>query len=118
MSRPPKRRPGGQPGNQNARRHGFYSEHLPPAARKTYEEALELGPANLEHEVAICRQRLTDLINAAPQQIDLLTRLVNSLARLCATHFHLNQSDTDQLTTAMRNVLADIEATLGPKGDD
>lgn len=115
--KPPKRRPGGQPGNQNAFRHGFYSRHLDDAGRRTYAEALELGPTNLEHEVAICRERLTRLVNAAPDRIDLLTKLVNSLARMAATHFHLSGSDSDRLAHAMTNVLHDIEATLG-KGED
>ena len=47
----------------------------------------------------------------------MLAKLVNALARLAATHFHLSGSDTERLTSAMTNVLADIEATLGPKGD-
>lgn len=114
----PKRKPGGQPGNTNALKHGFYSEALAEAARAKYEEARERGPIDLSEEVAICRERLYRLIEASPDRIDLLARLVNGLARLAATHFHLTGSDADRLTTAMHNVLQDIEATLGPKGDD
>lgn len=114
--RPPKRRPGGQPGNQNAFKHGLYSHHLDEAGRAVYEEALRLGPADLSREVAICRQRLDELIKHEPEQIELLTKLVNSLARLAATHFHLSGTDTERLTRAMTNVLHDIEATLG-KGE-
>ena len=57
------------------------------------------------------------LINADPENVDLITRGLSRLARLAATHFHLNAKDETSLTDAMRNVLDDIERTLGPKGD-
>lgn len=114
--RPPKRKPGAQPGNTNALKHGFYSRALDAAGREVYEQAREKGPIDLTDEIAICRERLHRLLSADPDQIDILARLVNSLARLAATHFHLTGSATDRLTAAMRNVLDDIETTLGPKG--
>jgi len=42
---------------------------------------------------------------------------MGQLARLDATHYHLSGSAQDQLTLAMRNVLEDIERTLGSEGD-
>ncbi len=114
--RPPKRKPGGQPGNSNAVRHGLYSKHLDADGRATFEQALDIGPADLSHEIAICRERLDRWVDADSSNLDLLARMVNALARLAATHFHLNASDHDRLTEAMHNVLADIESTLGKGG--
>ena len=114
--RPPKRKPGGQPGNTNAVSHGLYSKHRDAEGRTTYEQALDIGPADLTHEIAICRERLDRWVKADSDNLDLLARMVNALARLAATHFHLSASDRDRLTDAMHNVLTDIEATLG-KGE-
>ena len=44
-------------------------------------------------------------------------KAMGQLARLAATHYHLSGSAQDQLTAAMRNVLEDIERTLGSEGD-
>ena len=114
--RPPKRKPGAQPGNTNAVSHGLYRRHLNEDGRAAFDEALRIGPADLAREVAICRQRIDALVEADSSNLDLMARMINALARLAATHFHLSGSDTERLTDAMRNVLADIEATLGPKG--
>ena len=111
--RPPTRKPGAQPGNTNAFKHGFYSEALATAARARYADAREIGPVNLAEEIAVCRTHLYSLIEADPERIDLLAKIVNALARLAATHFHLSGSDTERLTAAMTTVLADIETTLG-----
>ncbi len=114
--RPPKRKPGGQPGNSNARKHGLYEEVLDEAGRAAFRAALEVGPSDLHHEIALCRERIERLVAADSANLDLLARMVNALARLAATHFHLSAGDRDRLTEAMHNVLADIETTLG-KGD-
>lgn len=39
---PPRQR-GGQPGNQNARKHGFYAEHMNARERRLFASASELG---------------------------------------------------------------------------
>ncbi|OGO08258.1 MAG: hypothetical protein A2Y61_05605 [Chloroflexi bacterium RBG_13_60_13] len=114
--RPPKRKPGAQPGNTNAVKHGLYRRHLDDDGRAAFDEALHIGPANLTQDIAACRERIDRLIKADSDNLDILARMINALARLAATHFHLSGSDTERLTDAMRNVLADIEATLGPDG--
>lgn len=114
--RPSKRKPGGQPGNNNARKHGLYAEVLDEAGRAAFAAALELGPADLSNEIALCRERIERLVAAESHNLDLLARMVNALARLAATHFHLSATDRHRLTDAMQNVLTDIEATLG-KGE-
>ena len=116
-SKPPKRRPGGQPGNQNARTHGFYSNAFDRADRETYEIALSLPPDDLTDEIAALRTRLKLLIEAEPENIDLLAKAIGQLARLAATHYHLSGTAADHLSDAMRNVLQDIEQTLTPKGE-
>ncbi len=51
-----KRRPGGQPGNQNARKHGFYSRSVNPEHRKQLRAAADVE--GLDQEIALLRQKI------------------------------------------------------------
>jgi hypothetical protein len=112
MPRPPKRSPGGQPGNLNALKHGFYSKALTRAARQQVDNAHELPVDDLTEEIALLRGRIKRLLEAEPDNLHLLTRALERLARLCATHYHMSGSDADRLTTAVQSVLEGIERTL------
>ena len=114
--RRPKRRPGAQPGNTNAIKHGFYSNALDRAGRQVYKQALDLSPTDLTDEIAILRTRLELLLKAEPGNMELVVKAAGQLARLAATHYHLSGTDADHLAGAMANVLDDIERTLGPQG--
>ena len=78
----PKRKSGGQPGNQNARKHGFYSKHFTPDQLKQLEDADDLR--DLGPEIALLRVKLNALLDDPEVSIELLLRAVNSLARLMA----------------------------------
>ena len=113
------RKKGAQPGNLNALKHGYYSRALTKAQRLLLERARTLPADDLSGEIALLRQRLYTLLEAAPEKVDLLNECLRTLARLAATHYHLRGSDADRLADAMRNVLTSIEATLGaPVGPD
>lgn len=107
------RKRGGQPGNLNALRHGYYSQALTKAQATLLSAADRLPADDLSEEIALLRQRLYTLLEAAPDKVDLLNECLRTLARLAATHYHLRGSDADRLTEAMANVLGSIEATLG-----
>lgn len=109
----PKRKRGAQPGNLNALKHGFYSAVLPHAQQERFRVALSMAPDELTREIALLRQRLERLLDAEPDNIELLSQAMTRLARLCATHYHMRGSDADRLTAAMSNILQDIERTLG-----
>ena len=78
----PKRKSGGQPGNQNARKHGFYSKHFTPDQLKQLEDADDLR--DLGPEIALLRVKLNALLDDPEVSTELLLRAVNSLARLMA----------------------------------
>ena len=73
---------GGQPGNQNARKHGFYSKHFTPDQLKQLEDADDLR--DLGPEIALLRVKLNALLDDPEVSTELLLRAVNSLARLMA----------------------------------
>ena len=75
-----KRKPGGQPGNQNARKHGFYSRSLTQEQRGAYRTA-KYGPS-LTPEIAIMRLIVRDIMADPDADQDLLLRSVRTLARL------------------------------------
>ena len=78
----PKRKSGGQPGNQNARKHGFYSKHFTLDQAKQLEDADDLR--DLGPEIALLRVKLNALLDDPEVSTELLLRAVNSLARLMA----------------------------------
>lgn len=76
----PRRKSGGQPGNQNARKHGFYSRFLTPEQRDLYRAA-RYGPS-LIPEIAIMRLIVRDIMADPDAGQELLLRSVRTLARL------------------------------------
>jgi len=106
---------GAQPGNLNALKHGYYSRALSKAQQLLLERARRVPADDLTGEIALLRQRLYTALEAAPEKLDLLCDALRTLARLAATNYHLKGTDADRLSDAMANVLASIEATLGPR---
>ena len=83
----PRRRRGGQPGNRNARTHGFYSAALTPEEQQSLQKAMDLK--GLHPEIALLRVKLMEIIanhNTAPeimiQAIRTLTRMVDVQDRI------------------------------------
>jgi hypothetical protein len=112
------RKRGAQPGNLNALKHGYYSRALTKAQQLLLERARAIPADDLSGEIALLRQRLFTLLEAAPEKLEVLCEAMRTLARLAATHYHLKGSDADRLADAMRNVLVSIEATLGGPSTD
>ena len=87
------RKRGAQPGNANARKHGFYSSRLLPDEVKDLDD---LEPVDMSGEIDLIRTQLRRLLedaNAQPasfqQRIDLIRVIciaVRSLSRLIRTH--------------------------------
>jgi hypothetical protein len=72
-----RKRSGGQPGNQNARRHGLYSRHMNKKERQLFEEAKSiLGNKN---EKALLRIKLDAYMIAHPDDLVTMARIVKAL---------------------------------------
>lgn len=79
---------GGQPGNQNARKHGFYSKAIPPELRQKLYDASNLK--GLDEEITLMR---TKIAIAAENCVDyrqlvpglaLLQKMLNANKKLCS----------------------------------
>ena len=104
------RKQGGQPGNQNARRHGYYCKTLDATGKSDYEEARTVG--GMEDEIALMRARIRGVLRHDPNNTRLLMLAMASLARMLLTHRQLAKDDEEGLDKAMCGVLN--IATLPP----
>ena len=89
-----KRKSGGQPGNQNARKHGFYSRVLTPEQQHVL--ALASKVHGLDGEIAIMRLKIASIINHSPHDQKLLLEAMASLRQLLRVQQSLSNSDRQQ----------------------
>ena len=76
---PPRKR-GGQPGNRNARTHGFYSAALTPEEQQSLRKAIDLK--GLHPEIALLRVKLMEIIASGNTDPDIMIQAVRTLTRM------------------------------------
>ena len=107
----PKR--GAPTGNQNARKHGFYSQVLDEAAKLKFQQASEVE--GLDAEIAIIRFKLGELLEKYPDRLDLQFKAASILARLISTRYNITAEQKKNLSDAILTVLKDVAVPLGLK---
>jgi hypothetical protein len=105
------RKVGAQPGNHNARIHGFYAKELDETEKLEYEQAIEVD--GLDSEIALLRVKIKSLVTRDPENLKLITQATNALARLIMTKYNIGKSDKPSLKEAVGNVLKDIALPFG-----
>ncbi|MFH1640085.1 MAG: hypothetical protein ABIB93_07260 [Chloroflexota bacterium] len=98
-------------GNQNARKHGFYSSVLDEAEKADFEMATR--SQGLDEEIALLRVKIKSLITHDPDNIKLIMQATNTLARLIRIKYHIGKDDKQGLREAIGNVLRDVALPLG-----
>jgi hypothetical protein len=110
----PKRRRGAPPGNQNARKHGFY------ASQKPDNDLTDVGPLtiNFQSEINLIRQSMQRVLALGEPQtyheaVDYLRALglaATALTRLARTHRYLypTPDPRDELTNTITEALKEI----------
>ena len=76
----PRRKRGGQPGNQNARKYSFYSPVLPGERTDAFDHALEL--CDFSEEVALLRVNLLALLRDPKADPDHVFKTFHVLCRM------------------------------------
>jgi len=104
---------GAPKGNQNARKHGFYSQALDKAELLELEEAR--GMDGLDEEIAILRVKLQQLIKSQPENLELAVDVANTIARLVRTRYNITKEQKRSLKEAIARVLTEIAVPLGVK---
>ena len=102
---------GAPQGNQNARKHGFYSKVLDEAERLDFE--LATGVDGIDDEIALLRVKIKSLLAHDPENIKLIMLATNTLARLVRTRYNISKEDKKGLKEAIGNVLRDVALPLG-----
>ena len=105
------RRRGAPKGNQNARKHDFYSKVLDEAERLDLE--LASGVEGIDDEIALLRVKIKSILEKDPQNIKLIMQATNTLAGLVKTRYNISKKQKKGLKEAMGNVLKDIAVPLG-----
>ncbi len=78
--KPERRKPGGQPGNQNARTHGFYSRLFPPEELDLLDDSRDL--MDCAEDIAAFRVVISHLIRRPKRNYRLINESFRELARL------------------------------------
>ena len=105
------RRRGAPKGNQNARKHGFYSRVLDEAEQLDFE--LASGVEGIDDEVALLRVKIKSILEHDPENIKLIMEATNVLARLIKTRYNITKEQKKGLKEAIGNVLRDVALPLG-----
>ena len=76
----PKRKRGGQPGNQNARKHGSYSKRLTPQQLEKFQDPREM--TDLSREIGLLCVKLNVLRKDPTTSLDSILKCLMALAEL------------------------------------
>ena len=106
-----KRKRGAPKGNQNARKHGFYSKVLDEAEQFDFE--LASGVDGIDDEIALLRVKIKSILEKDPQNIRLIMQATNTLAGLVKTRYSITKEQKKGLKEAIGNVLRDVALPLG-----
>ncbi len=98
---------GAQPGNQNARTHGFYAKTLDAKGDLDYQEAKTV--AGLEEEIAMLRAKIKGILRHDPHNIRVLMIALAMLCRLLVTRRQIARDDREGLKEAFADALQDID---------
>ena len=102
---------GAPKGNQNARKHGFYSRSLTEAEKVDLDEASLIE--GIDQEIAFLRMKLKELAEREPDRVDLHLEAANTIARLIRTRYQVSKEQNQSLKEAITKVLTEVAGPLG-----
>ncbi|AKG53068.1 hypothetical protein DGWBC_0382 [Dehalogenimonas sp. WBC-2] len=109
LSPEPKRR-GAPLGNQNARKHGFYSRYFDKQQTEDYYEALESH--DLEAEIAAARVKVSSVMRHDPANTRLIMRSFATIGRLVYMQQRLARDDQHGMKQAIIDSLRGNEHAI------
>lgn len=101
-----KRKKGGQPGNQNAVKHGYYSQAFKKAERLDFD--LAAGLQGFNEEIALLRFEIKKAVSSGDiVKLIPLSKAVYTLEKIIRTHHKLYTGNglKDSLKNAMRDLI-------------
>ena len=99
-------------GNQYARTHGYYSPVLDETEQRRYDQAVEVE--GLDHEIAMLRVKLMSVLEKDPENIKLITKASEALARLIVVKYNLDgKLGRKSMTEVVGKFLKDFALPIG-----
>ena len=90
MLETPTRPRGAQPGNQNARTHGFYTCNLDELQESTIEQAKRAS--GIDDEIAIVRAKLRNVLEKDPDNARLTAQMATTIGHLLRVRLKLGEA--------------------------
>ena len=113
-----KRKVGAQPGNRNARKHGFYSTVV--TSGRQDDLPADAVVEEMEHDIAIARYKLKSLLEKDPGNIRLVAYLISLQDRLVRTRCLVldhRLRTVRQVSDALGEALSITPETTQPQGE-
>jgi hypothetical protein len=98
-----KKKRGGQKGNRNARKHGFYSATLSPAQTSQLWNITNLE--GIDPEIAAIRIKLQSSLQSDPGNRRVIREASRLLAKRYSANYQLDPTDCNYLKTVIENLL-------------
>jgi len=98
-------------GNQNARKHGFYSRVLKDKQRYDLKQAALVD--GLDQEIALLRVKIKSVVEHDTDNLRLISQAVTSLARLIRDRNRIGKKDSRSLQEVVAEVMRDVALPLG-----
>lgn len=108
-----KKKRGAPKGNQNARKHGFYSTVLDEKEQAAFDQAISVE--GIDEEIALLRVKMISLLERDPENIRLISQATNTLIRLMIIKSDVDRKDPKSMKKAIYTVLRDVALPLGIK---
>jgi len=96
-----------KPGNRKS----FYEKVLDEVDKLSFKNALEIE--GIDDEIALLRVQIKAVILHDPENIQLILKATNMLAKLVETRYSISKSAKKGLGEAIKNVIKDIGVPMG-----
>ncbi len=112
MEEKPKQKKGGQKGNRNAIKHGFYAKIFDEVERLDF--SLAAGVEGIDEEIALLRMEIKKAIAGGDERnLILLIKAAGALEKLVRTRYQITDAQRKGLKEAIGNVIHDVLVPLG-----
>jgi hypothetical protein len=106
-----KRKEGGQKGNQNARKHGFYAKVLNAAGKKDLKVASDVD--GIDDEIALMRVKIKNVLEKDPENVKLIMEAITTLAGLLKTRFNITKEQQNSIRASLGKLIREVALPLG-----
>jgi len=112
MTEVSRQKKGGQKGNRNAIKHGFYARIFDEAEKVDFTVAA--GVEGIDEEIALLRLEIKNAISGGDERnLILLVKASGALEKLIRTRYQITSTQRQGLKEAIGNVIKDVLVPLG-----